>query len=166
LVYITTWEEHISHLMLVLETLKKHQLLVNLKKCKFSQKSLVYLRNVIDGGELKIDLAKMEAIMKWPIPTNVIEVMSFVGASQYLRKFIASFTVAAAPLHAITSIGKSFQWGKNQQKAFDELKRKISQGTILTLPNLQNPFEVETDASRYSMGVVLMHRGRHVCYQS
>jgi hypothetical protein len=37
LVYNTTWEEHISHFMQVLETLKKHQLLANLKKCEFAQ---------------------------------------------------------------------------------------------------------------------------------
>jgi hypothetical protein len=36
LVYSATWEDHISHLMQVLETLKKHQLLVNLKIRVFS----------------------------------------------------------------------------------------------------------------------------------
>jgi hypothetical protein len=39
----------------------------------------VYLRYVINGGELKIDPAKMEAIMKWLVPTNVTEVRSFFG---------------------------------------------------------------------------------------
>jgi hypothetical protein len=43
LVYISTWEEHMSHLMQVLETLKKHQMLANLKKCEFTQHPLVYL---------------------------------------------------------------------------------------------------------------------------
>jgi len=71
LVYSATWEEHISHLMQVLETLKKHQLLANLKKCEFSQQSLVYLVYVIGGGELEIDLVKMEAIMEGLVPTNV-----------------------------------------------------------------------------------------------
>jgi hypothetical protein len=66
-----------SHLMQVLETLKKHKLLANLKKCDFSQQCLVYLGYVISGGELKIDLAKMEAIMKWLVLTNFIEVRSF-----------------------------------------------------------------------------------------
>jgi hypothetical protein len=79
LVYSATWEEHISHFIHVLETLKKHQLLANLNKCEFAQQSLVYLGYVIDGGELKIDPAKMEAIMKWSVPTNVTEVRSFVN---------------------------------------------------------------------------------------
>jgi hypothetical protein len=33
------------------------------------------------------------------------------------------------------------------------------------LPNFKNPFEVETDASVYSMGAILMQGRRHVCYQ-
>ena len=36
LVYSATLGEHISHLTQVPETLKKHQLLANLKKCEFS----------------------------------------------------------------------------------------------------------------------------------
>jgi hypothetical protein len=63
----------------VLETLKKNQLLDNLKKCEFSQQSLVYLGYMIGGGELKIDPTKMEAIIKWPVPTNVTKVRIFVG---------------------------------------------------------------------------------------
>ena len=65
----------------MLETLKKHQLLENIKKCAFAQQSLVYLGYVIGGGELKIDHAKMEAIMKWSIPTNVSKVMNFIGVA-------------------------------------------------------------------------------------
>jgi hypothetical protein len=68
----------------VLETLKYHHFLANLKKCEFTQWSLVYLGYVIDGEELKIDPAKMEAIIKWPVPTNVTGVRSFFGETWYL----------------------------------------------------------------------------------
>jgi alpha-tubulin suppressor-like RCC1 family protein len=96
----------------------------------------VYLGYVIGWGELKIDHAKMEAIMKWPIPKNVTEVRSFVRVEKYLQKFITSFSIVATSLHAITTCGKSFQWGNNQHKDFDELKIKINQALVLTLPNL------------------------------
>ena len=112
LVYSAMWEEHISHLTQVLETLKKHKLLANLKKCEFVQQYLVYFGYVIGGGELKIDPSKMEVIMKWSVPIIVSQVRSFIGATQYPRKFIASFSVVATLLHAITTSGKSFQLGK------------------------------------------------------
>jgi hypothetical protein len=68
---------------------------------------------VIGGVELKIDPIKIEAILKWPTPTNVTKVRSFVGVPQYLRKFIASFSIMATPIHVITDSSKSYQWGKN-----------------------------------------------------
>jgi len=65
--------------MQMLETLRKHCLLTNLKKCEFAQKTLVYLGYVIGSGELKIYPSDMEAIMKWSLPTNVFDVTSFIG---------------------------------------------------------------------------------------
>lgn len=96
----------------------------------------MYLGYVISGEELKIYPSNMEAIMKWFVPTNVYEVRSFIGEAQYPRKFIASFLVVAAPLRAIIASGKSFQWGKGQQRAFEELNKKIIQAPFLALPNL------------------------------
>jgi hypothetical protein len=54
----------------VLETLKKNKILANLKKCEFSQQYLVYLGNVISGGELNIYPTKMEVIIKCLVPIN------------------------------------------------------------------------------------------------
>jgi hypothetical protein len=69
----------------------------------------VYLGYVINGGELKIDPAKMEAIMEWPVPPNVTEVMRrFFGKTQYLKIFIASFSMVVAPLCTITTSSESF----------------------------------------------------------
>jgi hypothetical protein len=124
----------------------------------------VDLGYVIGGGELKIDPAKMEAIMKWPVHTNCIEVNIFVGVAQYLWKFIALFSTIVVHLHTITMGTRSFQWGKNQHKSFDEMKRNINQAPVLTLPKLQKPFEVDRDASGYAMGAVLMQGERHVYY--
>lgn len=68
----------------------------------------MYLGYVVSGGELKIDPSKMDSIMKWSVPTNVSEITSFIGATQYLRKFIDSFSTVATPLHTIKVSDKSF----------------------------------------------------------
>lgn len=67
---------------------------------------------VIGGGELKIDTIKVKSIMKWMMPTNVFKGKSFIGKTQYMRKFIASFVVVTTPLHAITMSSEGFQWEK------------------------------------------------------
>jgi hypothetical protein len=56
--------------------------------------------------------------------------------------------------------------GRKETKHFDTLKETISTALVLALLNLQWPFEIETDASGYAMGVVLMQYHKPICYQS
>ena len=89
-----------------------------------------------------------------------------MGAAQYWRKFISNFSAIAAPTHAVTSVKCVFQWGGKQHKAFESLKEKISSPIVLSLPDLRQPFEIQTDASDYAMGAVLLHHGKPVAFHS
>jgi hypothetical protein len=66
----------------------------------------------------------------------------------------------------VTSVKKVFQWGGKQQKDFDTLKEKINSALVLALPNLRQPFEIQTDASNYAMGAVLLQHGKPICFHS
>jgi hypothetical protein len=46
------------------------------------------------------------------------------------------------------------------------LKKKISLAPVLALPNLRHPFEIQTYASHYAMGVVLLQHGKPICFHS
>ena len=64
----------------------------------------------------------------------------------------------------MTSAKVIFQWGGKIQKTFDTLKHKIVTTPILALPNIQQPFEFDIDASGYAMWAVLMQRRRPICF--
>ena len=66
----------------------------------------------------------------------------------------------------MTSIKQVLQWGGKQQKPFDALKEKISSDPVLALPNLRLPFEIQTGASNYAMGAVLLQHGKSISYHS
>ena len=83
---------------------------------------MVYLGHIVGGGELRIDSSKVEAIVNWPTPRTVTEVRCFLGIAQYWRVFIANFSAITAPMHAVKSVKKGFQWGGKQQQAFEALK--------------------------------------------
>ena len=61
---------------------------------------------------------------------------------------------------------RNFFWSESQQKAFTELKDRLCTTLVLALPDLQQPFEVETDASDYAIGAVLTQHGHPVAYHS
>jgi hypothetical protein len=176
LIFSKSREEHVTHVKQVLDVLRKEKLFLKMSKCEFGKTSLIYLGHIVGGGELKIDPSKVKVILEWPKPSNVTEVRSFLGATQYWRKFIANFSSIAAPLNAVTSFKQVFQWGGKQQKAFDTLKEKISLAhtlkekisstPILALPNLRQPFEIQTDASNYAMGAVLLQHGKPIYFHS
>jgi hypothetical protein len=166
LIFSRTWDEHVRHVKQVLDTLQREKLYVKLSKCEFGKTALVYLGHIVGGGQLKIDPSKINVIVNWPEPKSVIEVQSFLGAVQYWRRFISNFSFIVAPLHGLTSVKNTFQWEGKQQKDFDTLKENISIALVLALLNLQQPFEIETHASGYAMGAVLMQYRRPICYHS
>jgi hypothetical protein len=90
---------------------------------------------MIGGGELRVDPEKIAAITQWHVPTNMTKARSFMGAIQYLRKFIIKLSTTTTTLHSLNANGKSFHWGRQQQRAFEYLKKKINNAPILAMSN-------------------------------
>eukprot|EP00253_Pinus_taeda_P018789 PITA_18789 len=132
----------------------------------FHQARLAQWIPSVGCGVLKIDPSKVAVIVNWPKPKPSTEVRSFLGATQYWRKFISNFSSIATPLHDLTGLNKVFQWGGKHQKAFETLKEKISTTPVIALPDLQRPFEIQTNASDYAMGAVLTQHSKPICYHS
>jgi hypothetical protein len=59
-----------------------------------------------------------------------------------------------------------FVWGQSQQQVFDDLKQRLCSAPILSLPYLEQPFEIETYASDYVVGVVLTQHDHPMAYHS
>ena len=115
-----------------------------------------------------MDPAKIQVIRDWPTPTTITELRSFLGLANFYRRFVLGFSHITWPLSQITKGGarEFFFWSEPQQKAFTELKNRLCSAPVLTLSNLQQPFEIETDASDYAIGAVLTQQGHPVAYHS
>ncbi|GJS76276.1 putative reverse transcriptase domain-containing protein [Tanacetum coccineum] len=94
------------------------------------------------------------------------EVRSFLGLAGYYRKFIEDFSKIAKPLIVLTQKSKTYDWGEEQENAFQTLKDKLCNAPVLALPDGSEDFVVYCDAFGLGLGFVLMQRGKVIAYAS
>jgi hypothetical protein len=157
LIYSKTWAEHLQHIQQVLHTLWQHKLYANLEKLSFSMDRFHYLGYIIDQHGAHVDPAKIQVIRDWPAPTKLTELRSFLGLANFYRRFVLGFSHIAWALSQINRGGgkEKFAWVRSQQQEFDDLKQHLCSTPVLSLPDLQHPFEIKTDALDYVVGTVL-----------
>jgi hypothetical protein len=121
LIYNKTWAEHLQHIQQVLHTLRQHKLYANLEKLSFGMDMVHYLAYIVDRHGVHVDLAKIQVIHDWPVPTRLNELRSFLGLTNFYRRFVLGFSHIAWALSQVTRGGakEKFVWSMSQQQAFD-----------------------------------------------
>ena len=154
-IHSKTFEEHLNHIQVVLDRLKKANLKLNPEKCEFGCHEVSLLGHIVSGKEIKMDPKKIEAITKRKPPTNVKTVQVFLGLTGYYRMFIPGYANIVKPLTELLRKEVRFEWLPVHQQAFDDLISKLASYPILRQPNFDLPFILHTDASTYAIGVIL-----------
>jgi len=83
IIYSKTYEEHKEHIRLVFKALRKASLMMKLRKCKFTQKELRFLRHIISAEEIRTDPEKITKMVTLASPTNLKELRSRLGLFSY-----------------------------------------------------------------------------------
>ncbi|KAJ9525841.1 hypothetical protein QJQ45_009290, partial [Haematococcus lacustris] len=163
-------DEHLKHLRKVFDLLRLNKLFAKQSKCEFMRNTLKFLGHVIFAGAIAVDPEKIKSISSWPVPQSLQQLQSFLGAANFVRKFVHNFSVLAAPLTDLCGkAGDSFlwqNWPADELKAFASLKAAVAQVPMLRLPDHTQPFQVYYDASLQGVGAVLMQDGYPLAYLS
>ena len=166
LIYSPSEEEHEDHLRVVLQLLRDHQLYAKFSKCEFWLTKVRFLGHVVSASCMSVDPEKVEAVMSWERPKSDFEKRSFLGLLGYYRRFIEDFSRLAAPMTRMTRKEVKFKWNDLCQKAFQELKRRLTSAPILIVPERGQRYTMYCDASKAGLGCILMQSGRAVAYGS
>ena len=102
LIFTETLEHHRQVVSKVLELLETNKLYLKAEKCEFEKEKIEYLGLIISQGRIEMDPVKIEGVSRWPEPSNVKEVQSFIGFCNFYRRFTQGFSEIARPLHDLT----------------------------------------------------------------
>ena len=159
LIFSKTYQEHVEHVKKVLRKLQERDLPVKLSKCEFHKHEVRFLGYIVSKDGLSADPKKIESIRDWPEPTTVKEVQAALGLFNYYRKFIKDFSKIAAPLTELTKKDIPFRFETDQRKAFNELKRLLTESPLLIIFDPEKEAILETDASDGAIGASLNQVG-------
>nr|GEZ26387.1 DNA-directed DNA polymerase [Tanacetum cinerariifolium]GEZ99062.1 DNA-directed DNA polymerase [Tanacetum cinerariifolium] len=127
-------------------------LCLNREKSHFMVTEGIVLDHKISKNNIKVDKAKVDVISKLPHPTTVKGICSFLGHVSIYRRFIQDFSKKARPMTRLLEKDTPFFFFKEGVDAFQTLKRKLTEVSILIAPDWDLPFELMCDASNFAIG--------------
>ena len=150
-----SFDQHLQNLSLVLERFIQYGIKLKPKKCELFRPEVEYLGRIIGRDGIRIKPEAVETMKKWDIPKSTKDVERFCGFANYHRNFIKDFALISEPLYRVTA-KKKFQWGEEQQQAFEHLKEALIQAPVIMVPTANDKFILDTDASDVAIGAELL----------
>ena len=155
IIFGPTFDVHLLRLEKVLMRLQENNLKIKLEKCHFGLPYVSFLGHVVSAAGIHTDPSKIDVIQKWILPSNISELRSFLGLASYYRRFIQDFAKIVSPLTLMLEKDRAFIWTDEGRAAFENIKKRLCNPPILTYPDFNKPFILDTDVSDQGIGAVL-----------
>jgi len=155
LVFSATVDAHVRHLRQVLDILRRDRWYVNPAKCHFFQHEVAYLGHIVSARGIAANPDKTAAVRDFPAPKTRAQLLSFLGMCGWMRKFVPGYARVVEPLQALAPDQADWQWGEDQQRAFDAIKAALTSPPVLAQRDPSKPLQVYTDASGFAIGAAL-----------
>ena len=155
-IFSDNWSDHIRQIERFFQIMREAKLTINLMKSEFGKATVKYLGHIVGQGQVRPLDAKIQTIVKYPIPTSRKELARFLGMAGYYRNFCLNFSDIAAPLTNLLSKKVKFVWTHDCQLAFDKVKLLLQKSPVLKSPDYEKPFKLIIDSSDVGTGSVLV----------
>ena len=157
-------EDHLVHLRLVFERLRKCSLTLNVAKSSFCQTQLTFLGHKITAEGILPLPEKVSAVKQFPKPSSVTQLRQFLGLVNFYHRFIPNCAHLLHPLHLfLNNLPKSrskqpLNWTEEASAAFQSAKDVLASATLLNYPQPNTPINLMVDASNTAVGAVLQRQ--------
>ena len=122
IVFSDTIEDHVRHVKMVLDILRKERLFLSPNKMQFFAEELKILGHVINEKGIRMDPHKVDKVLNWKTPTNKDLLRSFIGAVGFLAPNCKSIRIPMGHLSSLTAEPRPWRWDSTAQRSFDKVK--------------------------------------------
>ena len=116
----------LANLRLIFNRILSSKMLLSPKKVELFKTQLNFLGVTLSEAGVSVCKDKLDAIEKMLPPRNVKGIKTFLGMSGFFRKFIKDYAKLAAPLTRLLKKNATFDWGHEQQTAWESLRHALS----------------------------------------
>ena len=156
IVLARSFQEGLRNLRRVFERFRKYNLKFKPRKCHLFKTEVEVLGKVVGEEGLSIQKSKVQDVLSWPVPTCRRDVQKFLGFINYHREFLQNLAKRAGCLYHLAKPSTVFKWEPVHQDAFDDLKHAMVSAPVLALPNSEDHFILDCDASNTAIGAELL----------
>ena len=104
---------------------------------------------------IEVDKAKVKTIEKLPPFASIKAIRSFLGHAGFYKRFIKDFLKIVRLLTKLLEKDDPFIFSQECLNAFNTLKEKLTNASIMIATNWNLPFKLICHASDFTVGVVL-----------
>eukprot|EP00253_Pinus_taeda_P022655 PITA_22655 len=156
-------KQHLDHLRQVFLKCRKYGISLNPKKSLFGLEEGKLLGHIISKDGIRIDPARIEAILQIPHPRSIKELQAFLGNINFLRRFISNLAELIRLLNNMLRKDSSIKWTVEAKQAFEEIKMALTRTPVLTSPQFDRDFIIFSFASEHTIAVFLLQKDDQGC---
>ena len=163
-VFSSDFDQHLAVIRKILTRLRDKGFIANPRKCEWCIEQTDFLGHWLTPDGIKPYSKKIKAILNMQEPKNIKQLRAFLGLVTYYRDMWPRRSHILAPLTDLLKTPKTFKWEPCHREAFLQMKAIIETDTLLTYPDHNKPFHIETDASDFQLGAVIKQNNKAVAY--
>ena len=126
------------------------------EKTKFFLRKVQFLGNVVSKNGIQPVKKRVTDLKSLKSPENKRDVMRVLGCLGFYSRFIKKLHVDCKPFYDLTRTENNLVWKAEHEKLFNDIKNRITEDTILAIPDTKHPFHVHIDVSSIEVGSTLI----------
>ncbi|CAB0035887.1 unnamed protein product [Trichogramma brassicae] len=162
LVLSASHEQHLQHLRELLTILKRARLFVNWEKCQIGRSEVVFAGCLISERGFEPPAAKVEAIARFPKPSDSTQLRRFIGMLNFYRRCLPRAAELMSPLtdllRGLQKKKEKLAWSAQADEAFERIKQAMASAVRSAFYHPGQPLALHTDASNTAIGAALSQR--------